>query len=196
MNLSPLRAITDFGDTGVVLPLAGLLICLLAYAESRRAAWLFARAMLGCLVVMTLLKILFLSCGQHFGLNIASPSGHASLTTILYGSIAVVVWAQPRPVLRALAAGFTALLVLSVAVSRVLLHAHTVPEVCLGFTVGALSLLCFARPYLAMKHPVIRIRHVGLVLGTAFLISYGTVLPAERLLRNYIPFFQIGICRA
>lgn len=189
-----MRWITNFGDTGVVLPLAVLLVCVLLYAESPRAAWLFARAMLGCVAVMTVLKIVFIACGQHFGLGITSPSGHASLTTMFYGALAVVVWAQPRPVLRMLAVSLTALLVLLVAVSRVLLHAHVPQEVLLGLLVGSVSLACFARPYLTMPHPVIRLRRVGVVLGAAFLISYGTVLPAEQMLRAYIPFFHIGVC--
>jgi undecaprenyl-diphosphatase len=194
MSFVFMRWVTNFGDTGVVLPLAVLLTCVLLYAESPRAAWLFARAMLVCVAVMTALKIVFIACGHHIGLGITSPSGHASLTTMFYGALAIIVWAQPRPVLRILAAGFTAMLIVLVAISRLWLHAHVPQEVALGLLVGSASLALFARPYLAMPHPVIRLRRAGAVLAVAFLVSYGTVLPAERVLRAYIPFFQIGVC--
>jgi membrane-associated phospholipid phosphatase len=196
MNPTHLRWITDSGDSGVTLPLVLLLGALLWFAESHRAAWLLVRALLVCVALLTTLKLIFLSCGHVFALGIESPSGHACLTAFVYGAIAIVVWAQPRPALRILAVALATLIIVLVAVTRVLLGAHTPQEVALGGLAGLLTLVVFARPYLAMKHATIRMRHVAIVLGTAFAITYGTVLPAERYLRGYVPWLQIGVCRA
>jgi membrane-associated phospholipid phosphatase len=196
MNPSLLRWITDFGDSGVTLPLLALLIALLWFVESHRAAWLLGRALLVCVSVLMLLKLVFLSCGHVFALGIESPSGHACLTAFCYGAIATVVWGQPRPRLRFLAAALATFIIVSVAVTRVLLGAHTPQEVLVGSTAGLLTLALFVRSYLAIPHPVIRMRQIALVLGTAFIVTYGTVLPAERYLRGVVPWLQVGICRA
>ncbi|GAA5165526.1 phosphatase PAP2 family protein [Viridibacterium curvum] len=196
MNPTALRWITDFGDSGVTMPLVLLLIALLWFAESRRAAWLLTRALLVCVAVLMTLKIVFLSCGHVFGLGVESPSGHACLTTFVYGCIAVVVWAQPRPALRIVSVAIAALIISFVAASRIVLGAHTVPEVLLGGAAGFATLALFARPYLAITHPTIRLRQIGILLGTAFIITYGTVLPAERYVRGLVPWLQIGLCKA
>ncbi|MFT3735291.1 MAG: phosphatase PAP2 family protein [Rhodocyclaceae bacterium] len=196
MNTAALRWITDFGDSGVTMPLALLLIALLWFAESRRAAWLLARALFACVALLMALKIVFLSCGHVFRLGVESPSGHACLTTFVYGAIATVVWAQPRPVLRRIAVLLAVVIIVSVAITRVLLGAHTPQEVVLGCLAGALALAVFVQAYRKLAHPVIRIRQLAVLLGAAFVVSYGTVLPAEHYLRKTVPWLQIGVCRA
>jgi membrane-associated phospholipid phosphatase len=186
--------ITDLADTGVVLPMAFLLIIVLWYLEHGRSAWLFARALLTCLVTMTIVKIFFLSCGHAIGSNIASPSGHTSMAFFFYGSVAVLFWAR-RPGLWGILIGvLTLLLVLLIGASRLVLHAHNVQEVIAGGFIGILCLIQFAWPYLHLSHPSLRLRRIALVLLPVFLLSYGTILPAENILRQITPMLSFGVC--
>lgn len=196
MNHDLFRLITNFGDTGVIFPLSFLLGAILAYFEGRRAAWLFVRALASCLGVMTFFKLLFLSCGHLWPLDIHSPSGHTALSTMFYGVLAAIVWARRPDALGRTACVGAASLILGVAVSRVALHAHSVPEVVFGALVGALCVLLFAHPYLALPHPRLRIRWLGAVLAPVFVLSYGTILPAEQMLRSWVPFLHIPFCSA
>jgi len=194
MNFQFAHWITNFGDTGVILPLATILLIALWRMESVQAAWVFARAIFICLASMALLKIFFLSCGHTLGSSIASPSGHTSLTSFFYGVIATLFWARSPGSLGIAAILATLALVLCVAFSRLVLGAHNLPEVLLGGSIGTLSLVCFAQPYLKLPHPDLRLGRIALLLVPLFLLTYGTILPAESMLRNLIPFFQIGIC--
>ena len=63
------------------------------------------------------------------------PSGHTSLSTLVYGALALAA-ASGRPGLRRLLVIGAGLgLILAIAVSRLLLDAHSVPEVGLGLCV-------------------------------------------------------------
>jgi len=196
MNPHLLVWITDLADTGVVLPLSALLIGLLWYLESVRSAWLFGRALVACLVTMAILKVLFISCGHAMGSSINSPSGHTSLGVFFYGTAAVLFWIKRPGFGGIIASVCMALLVCTIAISRLLLNAHNLPEVLVGGSVGALALALFAVPYLRQQHPGLRLGQMGLIIVPVFLLTYGTVLPAEQMLRNMLPMFHLDICSA
>lgn len=194
MNPHLLVWITDLADTGVVLPLSALLIGLLWYLESVRSAWLFGRALIACLAAMFVLKVLFISCGQAMGSSINSPSGHTSLGVFFYGTAAVLFWVK-RPGFQGIVASIClALLICTIAISRLVLNAHNLPEVIVGGCVGAMALALFAFPYLRQKHPDLKLGKMGLIIVPVFLLTYGTVLPAEQMLRNMLPMFHLDIC--
>lgn len=195
MRLDLAGWITNFGDTGVVLPLSALLVIALWWLESGRSAWIFFRALLICLIGMALLKILFISCGHSLGSTIESPSGHTSLSAFFYGSIATLCWARrPGPI--GLAAAIAALaLTIAVGISRLMLNAHNLPEVILGGMVGALTLAGFTIPYLKIPHTDLRLRRVAILLLPIFLLTYGSILPAEQFLRDLIPRLNLQLCR-
>lgn len=196
MNHHVILWITNLADSGVILPLAVLLTGALWYLESARAAWLYGRTFLLCLGVMTVLKVLFISCGHVIGSSIVSPSGHASLATLFFGSLAVLVWAR-RPGVAGVVIGIALIdLIIAIAISRVLLGAHNLPEVLVGVLIGLVALVLFAWPYLRLPHPDLRLRRLALVMLPAFLLTYGTILPAEHLLRDFIPLFNFGLCAA
>lgn len=188
--------ITDLADTGVVLPLSALLVGLLWYLESAHSAWLFGRALLACLITMAVLKVIFISCGHAMGSSINSPSGHTSLGMFFYGTVAILFWVKRPGIQGILASSALALLVCAIAVSRLLLNAHNLPEVIVGACVGALALTLFAIPYLRQKHPSLKLKKLGLILVPVFILTYGTVLPAEQMLRQMLPLFHLDICSA
>lgn len=187
--------ITNLADTAVVLPLSLILIGVLWREESGRAAWLFGRALLLCLTAMATLKIVLLSCGQALGTQIASPSGHASLAVFFYGSLGTLAWAR-RPGGPGLCMMLAVVwLAVSIAMSRVVLGAHSATEVVIGFTVGSICLALFAWPYLRLAHPDLRLRRIALWLLPVFLLFYGSISPAEIMLRKLVPYFQAAVCK-
>lgn len=194
MQQSVLHAITDLADSGLILPLCVLLAGLLFVAESRRSAWLFFRALLICLIIMTLLKIGFLSCGKAVGSEIHSPSGHASLATFFFGSLATVLFVRLRAPWRWIAPALALMLVILIGATRVALNAHNPAEVLLGTLVGALSLAAFTWPYLKQAHRQLPLKLLLLALGPLFLLCYGSALPAEELLHAMIPHLQPASC--
>jgi membrane-associated phospholipid phosphatase len=188
------RAVTQLGDTAVILPLAALMTGILWLYESRHCAWLLMRSMLACLAVMGTLKMVFISCGQDLGIDIESPSGHTSIATYFYGSLGMMARAWYRPALGWAAMLLAAAVILLVAASRVILGFHSVPEVIVGMVVGVGCLGWFAVPYLR-AHPLkIRFGKIAVVLLPALLLTYGLALPVEKVLRSFSPYFRAMVC--
>jgi membrane-associated phospholipid phosphatase len=134
-------SITDFGDSAVGLPLAVLvLVALLASGWSRGAiAW--ACAVAGCGVAMVVFKVAFgaasAGCGAMVQASpVFSPSGHAALSAVVYGGLAVLSGRQMPPLARALIGLATATWIGLIASSRVAVQAHTPFEVVSGLIVG------------------------------------------------------------
>lgn len=188
--------ITNLADTGVVLPLSLLLAIMLWYLESLRSAWIFARALIVLLMVMTILKVVFISCGHAIGAGIISPSGHSSLGSFFYGTLGILLWAKLKDWRGILTGTILILLILAIAISRYLLGAHNVQEILVGTSMGILALSLFARPYLHQPHQKLSLGRLGLILIPVFALTYGTILPAERVLRLMIPYFNLGLCSA
>jgi membrane-associated phospholipid phosphatase len=145
-----LVALTDFGDLAVLLPLAAaMLTWLLLYFSRAATQWVLA---LGCCVGLTaLLKIAFYACPPSSDMH--SPSGHTSLSTVVYGALTIVAAAAWPGLRRVLVIGSGAGLILAIGVSRVLLDAHSVAEVSLGLVIGAVSLAVFSQRYLYLQVP-------------------------------------------
>ena len=116
-----LTALTDFGDLAVLLPVTIAVLVWLYFLSSKRdAAWWVAAATL-CMGGTALLKIFFSICPVVPQLH--SPSGHTSLSTLVYGALALfVATADARWRNAVIAAGGA--LVLLIAASRVALHDH------------------------------------------------------------------------
>jgi membrane-associated phospholipid phosphatase len=138
------KFVTDFGDSAVTLPLGALTLIFLLTSGWRRAALAFLLA-IGCAgIAIGLLKLLLVSCGKPLvGAALTDPSGHVAMSAATYGSLALALGrtgsVRQRPWLLAAAA----LLVAAIALSRILLHAHSPAEVAVGLAVGLLSTLIF-----------------------------------------------------
>jgi membrane-associated phospholipid phosphatase len=151
-----MQFLTNFGDPIVVLPVAAVTFLWLAGLVGRRVAmtWLWAVLVAGG--ATALLKIWLSACAAPAG-ELESPSGHTSMSTLVYGGLAlmVTVEAESWPGLVTGAAG--AALVMSIALSRVTLGAHSVIEVVVGLIIGGAALALFARAYLRDRQVVRRI---------------------------------------
>ena len=181
-----LVAITDFGELAVSLPLAAaMLIWLLHYSSRAASRWVLALGV--CAGLTASLKIVFYGCPP--ATDIHSPSGHTSLSTLVYGAltfVTAIAWSGSR---RVLVIGSGAGLILAIAVSRLLLDAHSVPEAGLGLVIGTVSLAMFIRQYLDAPNAKVW----PLLIAASLLISifHGRELHAEQYLHQITGYLHV-----
>lgn len=177
-------AITDAGDSGVLLPVALVCAATLWFYHSRQLAWLLLRTVLLACVMIAVLKIAFLSCGTRWQTGLVSPSGHACLSAVVYGVIGTILSAGRSMPARIAIATAVIGMILAVAVTRVLMGIHTLPEVLVGLGVGGLALLHFAYSYSRMQPLRVDLSTFSVAMVATVLVAFGTRLPAESILRH------------
>jgi membrane-associated phospholipid phosphatase len=181
-----LFALTDFGDLAVLIPIAAaILIWLRLHLSPAVPRWLVALGF--CIGLTALLKVFFYGCPPAG--DIHSPSGHTSFSTLIYGALTLAA-AAPKPGLRRLlviAGG--AGLILAIAVSRLLLAAHSLPEVGLGLVIGTVSLALFSRSY--MEDPNTKVWPLLFAAGVLMLILHGRELHAEQYLHRITGYLHV-----
>jgi len=200
LNHHLISVVSDFGDTAVLLPLAAILSWILwrvaSPASSATALWSLAL----CLGGTVLLKLTFITCGRHWNAGLVSPSGHAAIALAVYGMATIVLASWVSGWWRISLAVAAVILVTGIAVSRVLLGAHTVAEVVVGLLVGGAALGIFAFTY---RWPARRrlgrlnLLLLGLALVVPLIALHGERLPAERWIRQAALMLrtEVGICR-
>lgn len=152
--------------------------------QSRQVAWLLARTVLVGSLAIIALKLLFLSCGFDWVSDLRSPSGHAGLSMIVYGTLAAILANGRRSWLQWVIWMVTVLIVLIIAVSRLTLRVHTAIEVVVGLAVGALALLWFVISLAKLPKFKVDPLRFGLGLGATLVLSFGVRLHAESLIRH------------
>lgn len=190
-----MTALTNFGDLAVLLPVTAVVFIWLYFLPAKRdAAWWVAAAVL-CMGGTALLKVFFVICPLTAELR--SPSGHTSLSTLVYGALVMFVAAAEARWRYAMIVG-GGVLVLLIAGSRVALHDHTTLEVGLGLLIGAAALFVFARSYLALERPTVPLRPLLLSVAVLLVFLHGRQLHAEDLLRAIGGYIHetSGVCRA
>ncbi len=143
------RAVTHLGSSTLLLPLSALYATVLWRRHSARLAlrWIGAAA-LG-LGVMAGLKLFGHGCGLPAfpllpGDRFLSPSGHAAFAAIFYGSVgALAARGAGSPGGRGAILLGTVGLIAAIAVSRVLVAAHSTAEVIAGLLVGGATVALF-----------------------------------------------------
>jgi membrane-associated phospholipid phosphatase len=143
-----IQIVTHFGDLAIMIPLIVILAAWLLWVRGwiTVAWWLIAVVL--CAGSIALLKIYFFACPLS---ELRSPSGHSSLSTLVYGALALIVAAQWQGWRRITIIGLGVLLVAGVAFSRILLGAHNWPEVITGVVVGLFALTGFSIFYLRYR---------------------------------------------
>jgi membrane-associated phospholipid phosphatase len=181
-------SITDFGDSAVGLTLAALvLIVLLASGWSRGAmAWVLAVA--GCGAAMAAFKVAFkaaaASCVPMVHAAPAfSPSGHAALSTVVYGGLAVLGGRQMSPLARTIVGLLSAVWIGLIASSRVAVQAHTPIEVVTGLAVGLGAVALMVHLLRQSAAPRMLLPQLAAVSLGALLLMYGTHWQVEEGLR-------------
>ena len=176
---------TDFGDTGVTVPLAFAVFAVLFMRRERRTALAWAAAVAGCAALIAALKLLLATCARCFFAipGLASPSGHTAMSAAVYVSLAWLIGRPlPQPWCWA-ATGVAAVFVSAIAYSRFALRLHSAPEVLVGFGVGITAVAIF-REMLGGR--VEERLPAALLAGAAVVLIamlHGTRWPAEQAIR-------------
>ena len=125
------KFITDFADQAVILPLV-VAIAFTLFLQWRRGAIAWLMVIAATFVTMFILKLGFLACSPSYYLR--TPSGHVAAATMVAGGLAMLLlrW-RHRALLLALLAAIV------VGTSRIVLGAHSLPEVTVGAMVGLLG---------------------------------------------------------
>jgi membrane-associated phospholipid phosphatase len=185
--------VTDFGDQAVILPVALVVSLVLAIGRCVRACLAWTVAVCGVLSLILALKVILLTCGVQLLPTgaLRTPSGHTGASTVVYGGIAALVLQG-----RANSAWPAALAAVTVAVvigvSRIVLHAHTILEVCIGGMVGLAGIwvMLLMAGRLPRRPPWVL---CGALVLAAIVLTHGRHLNAE----PYIYRFALleRICR-
>lgn len=179
-----LQAISDFGDTAVLLPVAVSLVALLWCFQSWAAAAYLSLGFAFCLLTMLILKIGFVACSVVWHVGIVSPSGHASFSAVAYGALGLIAARHAQRRQRPVISVICLLLVAAVAWSRVALGSHSPAETVLGLAVGLLALSLFAVPYMRLRSGRVNAALLFGVVAGLMLAFHGLHLPVERWIRN------------
>ena len=185
-----LKAITDFGDLGVLLPVAAVVALWFLAARSMAALWWWLAAVTLCAGCTAVLKIYFFACHGPYALT--SPSGHSSFSALIYGALAVIVATSAsagwqRFMIVAAAAG----LVAAIAASRHSLAAHGTLEIVCGLAVGFVSLGVFVRGY-AHARPTASLRPLLVAVVVLVVALHGRELRAEEFLQAVSRYLHVG----
>jgi hypothetical protein len=184
-----LEALTDLGDIAVLLPLAAvMLLGLLLMRSPGGAAW-WAIAVAFCAGLTAILKISFYGCPLTPDLH--SPSGHTSFSTLVYGAMALVTATESPGLRRVITISGSAGFILAIALSRLLLFAHSAPEVGLGLVIGISSLTVFGQGYLRCRAARVWLSPLFVFGGVVLLVLHGRELDAEHFLHAIAEFLRI-----
>ncbi len=204
MSLVPsalLIAVTDLGDSAVLGGIVLITTIYLLVSGCRRTALVLLAAFFATAAGIGLLKIIFFSCHNRIALpfDIRSPSGHAALAAVVWGTIGIIIgqqysgWKKSCPLLIALG------LIGFISGTRLALHFHTLDEIIAGLLVGFIGLLLAW--ILLRRAPSQKFHPLGLVIAALVMATalHGLRLPAEDFmklmalkLQLYWPFCNQG----
>lgn len=149
--------ITELGDGVVIALVAAVVLASLLWRRSWRTAGYWAAAVGFGQLVATMIKLVLQRprpvTAQYDGLSTyAFPSGHATMSMVVYGFLAVLVASQFPTPRRWLAYALAALLISAIAVSRLYLGAHWLSDVLGGLSLGLAWVSLLAIAY--YRHPM------------------------------------------
>ena len=134
------------------------------------------------------------SCGHPLlHTDIRNPSGHAAVSTTVYGSLAVLFAGNVSVGRRWIPIAAGAILLAGIALSRVELDAHSLVEVALGLAIGLVGLALFYRQLAA--EPAIAIHGLWLALAGVLVIGvmHGVRWPMEDAVRTIVHLIRHNV---
>jgi membrane-associated phospholipid phosphatase len=179
--------VTNFGDPAVTLPIVALIFFWLWFAVSRPLARRWLVAVAACGLAMTGLLVLFhLQRDLFASIRLRVPSGHVAGTVLAYGGLAVIV-AQALPGrwrIVPFMAGAAAVAV--VALTRLRLQAHSIPEILLGAAVGLSGLLWFSARYFRLGAPAPHWKSSAAAAVVLVVATYGARLQMWDVIKEFL----------
>jgi len=183
--------LTDFADQAVILPLVLTVAMMLAIQGWTRGALTWLLVIAATFGTILCLKLIFLACAPVFGvLDTRSPSGHVAAATVVAGALAFILTRRPAVILPvALAVS------VMIALSRLVLGVHSLPEVVLGGLAGLAGTAAFL--YLAGPPRLVRPLPIVAAIAVVTALFHGTHLPAEAvILRSALGLADyVAVCR-
>jgi membrane-associated phospholipid phosphatase len=145
-------AITELGDWVVTTAVTLVALFWLIWQRNRRTALYLCFAVLVPSIFSFLMKVTLRvtrPIDLYSGWDSNSfPSGHVAVTTALYGFLAVIIACEERSLRRLGAIVFAAIVVLSVAFSRLYLGAHFLSDVLAGLSFSTAWVALLSAGYL------------------------------------------------
>ena len=167
--------ITDFGDAALLVPASGMVLAYLLYVRSARTAGIWAVTLVLCACLTIFAKLALYTCGAELALtDLRSPSGHTSISVTFYGCCALMMSVDKERQARLLLLAGGAVIAVAIAVSRVLLEAHTVADVVAGFAIGAFCVAWFASRYFARPASPLPWELALAALGILIVLAHGS----------------------
>lgn len=185
-----IQAITGCGDLAILLPLAGVLTiwAMVVGPLKMFRGWLAALAL--CIGGTAFLKIYFFACPPLS--NLHSPSGHASLSILVYGALTLAVATATRDWHRSFVVVTGTTFIIAIGASRVILQDHTITEVVVGSLLGTGALSTFGVAYVR-DMPAKRYLAPLITVCVLFIILLnGHELRAEELLHRIAGYLNIA----
>jgi membrane-associated phospholipid phosphatase len=181
--------LTEFGNPAITLPLAVVTFVWLLYRGAIRGAVWWAFAVVGCAGLTAVAKIAAYACPPLSDLH--SPSGHTSLSALVYGAIGLIIGSEDNVLQRTIIVVVVSGFISGIAISRIILGMHSVLEVLVGLAIGIAALAGFAERYLRFRPDSAQPVLYGLVAAALVLISYGGDLRPENSLHWISRYFHL-----
>jgi membrane-associated phospholipid phosphatase len=138
--------LTAIGDSKVMLPAAAFILAWLASAGARKAAFWWCALFGAAFVLVVLTKLAFIGWGIGIpALDFTGISGHSMRATAIIPVLVFLIFQQSRPHPQRLAVATGFLLGLLIAMSRVMVDAHSVSEAVAGAVLGTATSAAFLR---------------------------------------------------
>jgi membrane-associated phospholipid phosphatase len=164
----------------VLLPLTLILtLWLVVIRQSRLVAWWLVAIAL-CIGSTAVLKIYFYVCPPVTDLH--SPSGHTSLSTLVYGTLTLAGAAAVTGWRRSMIVIAGAALIGGIGVSRLIVHAHSIPEVVVGSMIGLCALAFFGTQFWTYRPAELRLTPLVAVCALLMVLLNGQDISAEEML--------------
>ena len=199
-SLSIANYVTDFADQAVLLPLAIVVAIGLAVGGWWRGAVGWTLAVGVTLGFTLLLKLVFLACGHLLpSVMMRSPSGHVAASGAVYGGLfAVAARVSGRPTGRhgrLWQSLFTLAVIVAIGASRLVLGAHTWPEVLAGGMIAMAGAVAADR-FMGRPPRSLALRPLGATAILVVSLLHGLRLPAEAAIgRAATDFWPLSQCR-
>ena len=179
------RNITNLGDSSITSCITIVAAIYLVLIKEKRAALAIVAAFVVSASLIAILKITFYSaCPGSIPLPaLRSPSGHSAISLAVFGTIAAIISSSLATKWKPIPYVLVFLLAVPIAISRVLLGAHTVPEILAGLGLGLAITYGVWRVLLrgqTVYHG--RISTLALLTIAAMLILNGVHFPAEAII--------------
>lgn len=177
--------ITNFGSSALLLPFAMAIAVCLVVGRAWRMALLWLVVFLAGVTLVIVSKALFIGwgIGAH-AIDFTGASGHAMLSAAIFPTAVYLVLYRRSLSVRMWCTCGAGLIALAVAVSRVVLNAHSVSEAVAGVVLGFLVSISFILLSRRYPDPHLRGRNLLLVFGLLFVVLYGQHLPTQHWIRD------------